>query len=188
MRWNEHSRLKGEHAFLGASTYSWLNYDDEKLGVRYRTARAAALGTALHDLAAKHIQLKIRMPKNNVTLNRYINDAIGFGMTPEQPLFYSVNAFGTVDAIKFDERKSFLRVHDLKTGVNKASMAQLDIYNALFCLEYDILPTEISSELRIYQNDEIYIREPEPDEIAHVMSKIVHFDKLIEAIKAEEAF
>ena len=67
-------------------------------------------------------------------------------------------------------------------------MAQLDIYNALFCLEYDILPTEISSELRIYQNDEIYIREPEPDEIAHVMSKIVHFDKLIEAIKAEEAF
>ena len=188
MLFNDHSKLLGEHAFLSASKYSWLGYDEEKLATTYETAQAAALGTRLHALAAEHISLGMKMPRNNATFNAYVNDAIGYRMTPEQVLFYSVNAFGTADAIRFDERKSFLRVHDLKTGVNKASMAQLDIYNALFCLEYDILPTEISSELRIYQNDEIYIREPEPDEIAHVMSKIVHFDKLIEAIKAEEAF
>ena len=33
MIWNDHSREvpEGAHAFLGASKYSWLNYDEEKL-------------------------------------------------------------------------------------------------------------------------------------------------------------
>ena len=76
-------------------------------------------------------------------------------MTPEQVLFYSVNAFGTADAIAFDERSKLLRIHDLKTGVTPASMAQLHVYAALFCLEYDKPPFEIKYDLRIYQNDEI---------------------------------
>lgn len=185
MKFNDHSRLAGEHAFLSASKHSWINYDEETLVQRYATAQAAARGTVLHALAAQHIQLKLRMPKNNMTFNRYVNDAIGFDLTPEQVLFYSVNCFGTADAIKFDEKKSFLRIHDLKTGTTRVSMEQLDIYAALFCLEYDIRPGDIEMELRIYQNDEIFIREPEVDDIAHIMSKIIVFDKRIEQLKAE---
>lgn len=29
MQWNDHSRLVGQHAFLGASKYHWLNYDTD---------------------------------------------------------------------------------------------------------------------------------------------------------------
>lgn len=31
MQWNDHSRLVGQHAFLGASKYHWLNYDTQRL-------------------------------------------------------------------------------------------------------------------------------------------------------------
>ena len=31
MIFNEHSRLKGQHAFLSASNYHWRNYDVDKL-------------------------------------------------------------------------------------------------------------------------------------------------------------
>ena len=31
MRFADHSDLKGLHAFLSASKYSWVNYDPEKL-------------------------------------------------------------------------------------------------------------------------------------------------------------
>lgn len=183
MRFNDHSRLVGEHAFLSASKHSWLNYSDDKLAAVYSSAQAAARGTRLHALAAEHISLGMRMPRNNATFNRYVNDAIGFRMTPEQVLFYSVNAFGTADAIKFDEDKQFLRIHDLKTGTTRVSPDQLVIYQALFCLEYNIRPFEIRSELRIYQNDDILTIEPEPDSVLHVMDKIVHFDKIIEELK-----
>ena len=186
MKFNDHSRLIGEHAFLSASKHSWIRYDDEKLADVFMTSQAAARGTMLHDLAAKHIKLKMRMPRNSVTFNQYVNDAIGFKLIPEQVLFYSFNAFGTADAIRFDERKGFLRIHDLKTGTTRVSMEQLDIYAALFCLEYDVRPGDIDMELRIYQNDEVFIREPETDEIAHIMSRIVHFDKIIEELKAAE--
>ena len=181
MNFNDHYQLKGEHAFLSASNYHWLNYSDEKLEERYITAKAAEKGTRLHALAAECISLGVKMPRNNKTLNAYVNDAIGYKMTPEVVLLYSLNAFGTADAISFGHK--LLRIHDLKTGVIPASMSQLKIYASLFCLEYGVKPGEIDMELRIYQNDEILVDEPETDEIAHIMDKIVVFDKKIDALK-----
>lgn len=186
MRFADHPRLQGEHAFLGASRYHWINYDDERLAASYRTAMAAARGTRLHALAAEHIRLGMRMPRNRATFNAYVNDAIGYRMTPEQVLFYSVNSFGTADAISFDERSKLLRIHDLKTGVTPASMAQLHVYAALFCLEYDKSPFEIKYDLRIYQNDEIASDETDPEEISRIMAAIRHFDKIIEELKETE--
>ena len=175
--------LEGKHAFLGASQYSWLNYDNDKLIDRYKNWKATERGTRLHALAAEHIKLGIKMPRNTVTLNNYINDAIGYGMDPEVLLYYSDNCFGTADAISF--KKNFLRIHDLKTGVTPASIKQLDIYAALFCLEYDIRPGDIGMELRLYQNNDIIISNPEADEIFPIMDKIITFDKIIDEIKSE---
>ena len=181
----DHSQLEGMHAFLSPSTYSWINYDEDKLVERYHTKLAAAHGTRLHEFAKEAILLGQKLTRSQKTLNQYVNDAIGFRMVPEQILFYSINCFGTADAIKFDEKKMQLRIHDLKTGVTKASMKQLEVYVALFCLEYDYRPGELESILRIYQNDEIFEHIPELDDIAHIMDRIVTFDKRIEQIKAE---
>ena len=141
-------------------------------------------GTKLHDFAAQCIELGQKLPKSKKTLNMYVNDAIGFRMTPEQVLYYSDNCFGTADAISF--RDGLLRIHDLKTGATPAHMEQLMIYAALFCLEYRMKPAEIGMELRLYQSDEILIHEPEVDEIVPIMDKIVSFDKLIQRIKDQE--
>ena len=35
MNFNKHSDLEGCHAFLSASKYHWINYDDEKLVTAY---------------------------------------------------------------------------------------------------------------------------------------------------------
>ena len=78
----------------------------------------------------------------------YVNDAIGFRMRPEQPLFYSENCFGTADAISFDEKKKYLRIHDLKTGVGKVKLDQLLIYASLFCLEYNFKPGDMIFDLK----------------------------------------
>jgi hypothetical protein len=102
-------------------------------------------------------------------------------MATEQILFYSENCYGTADAVAFN--KSLLRIHDLKTGVVPGSIHQLEIYAALFCLEYACKPGEIEIELRIYQNDEIIIETPSVDSIAHIMSKIIVFDNLITNLK-----
>ncbi len=184
MQWNKHYYLEGKHAFLSASQYHWLNYDDDKLIERYRNWKATERGTRLHALAAEHISLGIKMPRTNKTLDRYINDAIGFGMDPEVLLYYSDNCFGTADAILF--KKDFLRIHDLKTGVTPASIKQLDIYAALFCLEYGIEPGNIEMELRLYQNNDVVIANPEADEIFPIMDRIISFDKLINQIKNGE--
>jgi len=58
-------------------------------------------------------------------------------------------------------------------------MNQLYIYDALFCLEYDIKPGEIKIENRIYQNDEILIAEPTAETIVPIMSKIISFDRIM---------
>ena len=57
------------------------------------------------------------------------------------------------------------------------------VYVALFCLEYGVKPGEIDIETLIYQNDEVLIEKPEVDEIAHIMSKIITFDSMIEDFK-----
>lgn len=185
MRFNTHSDLAGRHAFLSASKGSWVNYSDEKLIRSVETAMAAARGTALHEFARQAIVLGERLPNTKRTMNQYVNDAIGFRMQPEVILFYSNNAFGTADTISF--RKNKLRIHDLKTGITPTNMRQLEIYVALFCLEYGFRPGEIEVELRIYQNNEIKIHIPEVDDIAHIMDRIVTFDKYITQLR-EEAY
>lgn len=181
MEFNEHSKIKGQHAFLGASKYHWINYSDEKITQSYIRWLSVQKGTELHDFACHAIRLGIKLPKSNKTLNRYVNDAIGFRLKPEQPLYYSENCFGTADAIGFD--KNFLRIHDLKTGTSKTSMHQLEIYMAIFCLEYKKSPFDIDSELRIYQNDDIIISEPDPMDIRRIMDKIIEFDRVIDKLK-----
>lgn len=183
MKFNRHPNLEGRHAFLAASKYSWLNYDEEKLRARYVTAAAAQRGTELHAFAAEAIRLGINLPRTQATLNAYVNDAIGFRMTPEVILYYSDNAFGTADALSFSRNK--LRIHDLKTGVTLASEKQLFIYAAFFCLEYGVKPHTISMDLRLYQNDEVLSFSPDPDEIVHYMDTIKHFDKIINEIREE---
>lgn len=183
MNFNKHYSLEGKHAFLGASKYHWVNYDNDKIAESYLKHQATLKGTILHDFAAQCITLGQKLPKSQKTLNMYVNDAIGFKMQPEQVLYYSDNCFGTADAIIF--RNNLLRIHDLKTGVTKAHMEQLEIYAALFCLEYGKKPGEIDMELRIYQNNEIVVHHPTAEDILPIMDKIVTFDKIIEKLKME---
>lgn len=183
MHFAKHSELAGFHATLSPSTYHWINYTDDKLENWFANRLEAAKGTALHQFAHDAIGLGIKMPKSQKTLNMYINDAIGFKMISEQILVYSSNCFGTADSIKFDSKKMFLRIHDLKNGVTKASMHQLEIYAAIFCLEYGYKPAELEVELRIYQNDDIEIYAPEVDDVTHIMDTIVTFDRRIEQMK-----
>ena len=181
MNWNKHYHLEGKHAFLSASQYHWLNYDEDKLIDRYANWKAAQRGTELHALAAQLITMGVKLPRTKKTLDCYVNDGIGFGMTPEVLLYFSDNCFGTADTISFN--KDFLRIHDLKTGTVPAHIEQLEVYAALFCLEYEIKPSTIGMELRIYQNDDILIANPEVDEILPIMDKIVTFDKCLNRIK-----
>lgn len=183
MNFNKHYDLIGEHAFLSASKYHWSNYDEEKISSAYLKYLAVQIGTEFHDFAKRCIDLKQRLPKSKKPLNSFVNDAIGYRMRSEQPLFYSVNAFGTADAISF--RDDVLRIHDLKTGVSPVSMRQLEIYAALFCLEYKVDPKNIEIELRIYQTDEPVVHKPEGEDIRQIMNKIIAFDKRIELIKSE---
>ena len=150
----------------------------------YARYLAVQKGTVLHDFAAQCIRLGQKLPRSQKTLNMYVNDAIGFKMTPEQILFYSENCFGTADAISF--RNGYLRIHDLKTGLVPAKMEQLMIYAALFCLEYKVKPAEIDMELRLYQSDDILVHNPVADEILPIIDKIISFDKIITKIKSEE--
>lgn len=177
MVFNNHADLEGLHAPFGASKSSWLRYDDNKAIEYLRNMRAAELGTRLHAWAAETIKLGIKQPRSKKTIYAYVNDAIGFKMDTEVVLFYSKNFFGTADSICF--RNNVLRIHDLKTGVSPVKMEQLEIYAALFCLEYKIKPGTIEIELRIYQNDEVLIHNPTAEDIVPIMDKIVHFDKIL---------
>lgn len=184
MNFNKHSAFEDQHAFLGASKYHWINYNSDKVTESYLKFLATQKGILLHEFAAQCINLGQKLPKSKKTLNMYVNDAIGFKMTPEQILFYSENCFGTADAIAF--RNRLLRIHDLKTGAIPAHIEQLEIYAALFCLEYKIKPSEIEIELRIYQNNEVLFHNPTADDIFLIMNKIIDFDKIINNLKEQE--
>lgn len=184
MNFNKHLNLEGQHAFLGASKYHWINYSDEKVSDAYLKFIATQRGTRLHAFAAECISLGQKLPRSRKTLNMYVNDAIGYGMTPEQVLYYSDNCFGTADSISF--KNGLLRIHDLKTGLIQAHMEQLEIYAALFCLEYKIKPLDIDMELRIYQNDEIICHNPESEDIYLIIDKIINFNKIIDRLKEQE--
>lgn len=196
MIFNDHSRLEGLHAFLGASNFRWITWDDETLEKRFYSQYAQLMGTAIHELAQDLISSRIKLTKQDkrlidLTLYKanipkgayssedilsnllpFVNDAIGYHMSPEVILYWSMNAFGTTDAISFNEKDKILRIHDLKTGVTKTHMEQLLVYAALFCLEYRKKPTEFVTELRIYQNFEVLIYNPQPEEIERFMHMI----------------
>lgn len=181
MIFNKHYELEGQHAFLSASKYHWINYDDKKLEEFFNSYLAIQRGTKLHAIAKELIEMNINLPKRKKTLNMYVNDAIGYGMTPEQGLYYSDNCFGTADAISFSQK--FLRIHDLKTGSTPASMHQLEIYAALFCLEYEVNPKDIDTELRIYQSNEVFYSNPSYSDLMPIIDKIIAFDRRIEELK-----
>lgn len=183
MKFNTHPNLEGMHAIFSPSQSHWLRYDDEKVLQTYTNRKAAELGTRLHRWAKETIDLGIKQSKSNKTLCRFVNDAIGFKMSTEVILFYSRNCFGTADAISF--RDGVLRIHDLKTGSTgtiDSHMEQLEVYAALFCLEYDVNPKEIEIELRVYKNDDVAVYKPDPESIANIMDIIVHHDKLVSQV------
>lgn len=213
MIFTKRSELEGSHAFLSPSNYAWTNYDEEKLIDRYLNMKAVEMGTKLHQYAKEAIELNRLQPRNKDTVNQYINDAIMFKMTPELPLFYSFNCFGTTDAISY--KRNVLRIHDLKTGKNEASMKQLYIYAALFCLDYqnqvlelrksgktdiqiaekfDVKTEELHFEperfndivLRIYQFNEFKEEHPDPLDIRDLMNLIVDDNQILYRLKAEE--
>ena len=184
MNFVKHSDLVGKHAFLSPSGYHWIRYSDEKVAESYLNYLAIENGTKMHEFAAKCIEYRERLEDAPKTLNMYVNDSIEHKMTPEQPLYFSDNCFGTCDAISF--RKKQLRIHDLKTGSTKASLDQLRVYAALFCLEYKVKPNDISMLLRIYQNDEIVEEYADPEVINDIMRVIKNADKIIEMLKIKE--
>lgn len=189
MNFNKHFDLVGQHAFLGASKYHWINYDEEKVANSYFSFLAIQKGTELHDLARRLIENGIKLPKSSKTLNMYVNDAIGYHMVPEQVLRYSDNCFGTTDAISSLDsiiKTKVLRIHDYKSGTMPAHREQLEIYTALFCLEYRMKPSDLDIQLRIYQSDAIDAWTPDVDDILAITEKIIAFDKIIDRIKFEE--
>ena len=183
----QHTNLEGLHAPFSASQSSWLRYDDDKAVEVYSNRKAAEKGTILHKWAKDTIDLRIKQPRSQQTLYAYVNDAIGFRMSTEVVLFYSPRFFGTVDAISF--RNNTLRIHDLKTGKTgkiEDHMEQLEVYAALFCLEYKKKPGDIEMELRVYKNNEVFVHNPTAEDIAPIMDKIIHLNKLLEKIDNEE--
>ena len=184
MRFNKHLNLQGEHAFLSPSGYHWIHYTPDRLIQRWTAAQAGAYGNMQHEYAQREIKAG-RLSDLVGTIGLYINDAIRYRMTTEQVLYYSENCFGTADAICF--RYKTLRIHDLKTGVTPGSVHQLEVYAALFCLEYEISPFDIKMELRIYQADEVLVYDADPEDVQFIMEKIVQFDSLINHRIREEA-
>lgn len=207
MIFDTHKELRGKHATLTPSQPHWLRYSEDQLFQKYASMYSQSMGTSLHELAETLIKNSLKLkkgdkltvishllndgiPRNVIDIDRiypnfmaYVNDAVGFKLTPEQILYYSPYCFGTADAISF--RNNFLRIHDLKTGTNPAKMEQLMVYAALFCLEYKVKPGEIEMELRIYQNGEIVHHEPTAEDILPVMDCIVQNSRILERIHEE---
>ena len=192
MIWNKHYSFEGSHAFLSPSQSSWVTYDDDKLIERFNNQLAVKRGTELHSYAELAIKHGIIQPDTEDTLSRYINDAIHFKMDPEVVLFYSKWCFGTADSIsfriepKFSKDNPTLRIHDLKTGTTPAKLRQLEVYAALFCLEYNFLPSEIVIVLRIYQSNDILELIPKSEDIVPIMDKIRRFVDIIESLENGE--
>lgn len=206
MIFNKHSEYEGKHAILSASKHSWLNYDDEQIFQSYVNSFSQAIGVLVHSYAKDRIKYRLRMednfseknallmhlltndiPVQVIDIDRlfynllpYVNDAIGYKMTPEQVLYYSDYAFGTADAVSYG--RGLLRIHDLKTGVSATSMDQLLIYAAWFYLEYkkEVNFQKSRTELRIYQNQEVLCHTPTNEEISGIMEKIIHGAMVIE--------
>lgn len=143
----------------------------------------AEKGTEIHALAAKAIELGIGIKDHGSYLEQYVDFCLANRMEPEFLLYYSENCFGTADAVSFDGYT--LKICDLKTGLTKAKMDQLEIYAALVCLINDIRPEDIIIELRIFQKgQDVQEKTASPAIISNVMDRIVEYDEIIEDEKA----
>lgn len=146
--------------------------------------RASLEGVEQHRYAAICIEEGIVQDDETTTVGMYINQCIQYKMSAEVVLFYSPNAFGTVDAIAYRHRR--LRISDLKTGVTRTSEHQLEVYAALFCLEYEIDPFSMRDiELRIYQDNGVRMYTGDPYFIKGIMDKIRKFDQILNQLREE---
>lgn len=146
--------------------------------------RAALEGVEQHRYSAICIEESMVQDDETTTVGLYINQCIQYKMSAEVVLFYSPNAFGTVDAIAYRHRR--LRISDLKTGSTRTSEHQLEVYAALFCLEYEIDPFSMRGiELRIYQDGTVREYIGDPYIIQGIMDKIVTFDKILNQLREE---
>lgn len=207
---NDHSRDYPDdaHAIMSPSLQYWSNYDRDKFYNYICSTYAQTIGTLLHELAADLIETKIKVTKNEarkmillkllknkvprsiIDVERYVtnfvtyvNDAIGFDMIPEVKVKFSENAFGRIDAFRFNEKKMHLRIHDYKSGVLKPCLRQLELYAAYFCLEYHIKPKDITIELRIYWQDEVIVGLPTAADIVPLIDRVLEDDKFITSLK-----
>lgn len=128
--------------------------------------------------------MKVVLPDVEETLNMYVNDSIREKMEPEKQLYYSKFCYGTADAIKMKD--GVLKIFDLKTGKIEASFKQLEIYAALFFLEYSqYKPYQTEIELRIYQNNELKVENPDVEIIVPIMDRIVKFSNILKYLEDE---
>lgn len=189
MNYNKHFELEGKHAILSPSKPYWLNYDQNQIRNYILSQQAAARGTRLHEIAESLIREGLKLKGTTQTMTAFVNDAIGYGMTPEVALRYSDNCFGHTDVIGFD--RGVLRIHDLKTGTGPVHMEQLEIYAALFLLEYErilgVNPANTKVNLRIYQNDDIQEVIPDKDRMEEVTYLIKERDSWVESTLQEDA-
>lgn len=191
MDFNDHSSLRGYHALLSPSYGHWENYDEQKMQARLTALQAAAIGIRKHNWAHEAIRLGIRQQRNGSTLSMYINDGIGYRMTPDVILVATDDAFGEADTLSYREegkqRKPTLRVSDLKTGITPAKMLQVELYAAFFYLEYrlDARPEDSDTILRIYQNDKIIGGKADPARIRHLMTRTMAQDALAKRLRKE---
>lgn len=188
MNFRIHSTREGQHAILSPSQYAWLNYDDDKLLIAIERHTAKIRGTQLHALAKDCIRNSIALAYSDTdiqqqTMAMYVNDCIQMRMSPEVVLEYSPNAFGTADAIRFDNNQ--LYIFDLKTGITKASMRQLEVYAAFFAMEYDVDPYTFSTELRIYQSGEVRTSNPSSEDINAICERVRYLDARINFLREE---
>ena len=188
MNFNKHSELDGKHAILSPSKPYWLNYSQDQMINYLRSQRAAQEGTELHEIAAALIRKGLKLRGSTQTLTAYVNDAIGYGMTPEVALKYSDSCFGHADAVDYNH--GLLRIHDLKTGSGPVHMEQLEIYAALFLLEYEralgVNPLNTKVNLRIYQNDDIQEYSPDKDRMEALIYGIKERDSWVQDSLMEE--
>lgn len=207
---------EGSHALFSPSNPTWRNDETvEDVLKRYYSRLAAPIGTAVHEEARDCILTQTKYTKNeakkaitkklltfkDVKIPRgafdadflasnfvnYVNDALGFMMDPEVPLYYSKWCAGTADSIIFDESKKILRIHDLKTGTIPAKFLQLEFYAALFFLEYgprlNIGPEEVNMELRIYQGGEILEEYPTAEDIVPLMDCCIWHTEIMRKVE-----
>lgn len=150
MIFEQHNNLRGKHAFLSPSQPQWLKYSKEQLRQKRISSYSQPMGTSLHALAETLIAngLKLKkgdkltvlshlltdgIPREVIDMDRiynnlmtYVNDAIGFRLTPEQVLYYSDACFGTADAISF--KNNLLRFHGRTTSEDWIRFRRQSLY------------------------------------------------------------